>query len=73
MATVRGNGAPNTNTTGVIGDKYIDIDTGNKYECTLAYSTSNWDKSRNWKLISEGKRDKAPQKNQAFHSNGVKR
>lgn len=73
MAFIKGNGAPKTNTAGVVGDKYVDIDTGNKYECTLAYSTSNGAKSYDWKLLYEEKpQDKTPQKFQGKH-NGVKR
>lgn len=73
MAFIKGNGAPNKDVSGAIGDTYIDIDTGNKYECTFAYITSNGDKSYDWKLISETKYVKTPQKPQNKFNNGVKK
>lgn len=73
MAFIKGKGAPTANTAGVTGDKYVDIDTGNKYECTLAYSTSNGIKSYDWKMIYEAKsQDKTVQKFQGKY-NGIKR
>lgn len=49
MVITRQAGKPNNNTTGGVGDIYIDISTGQQYKCTFAYRSSGGDAQKNWK------------------------
>ena len=53
--TLRRNGKPSSSVAGSIGDIYIDLNTGEKYECVYVYKDSMLNESYKWKLI--GKED----------------
>lgn len=53
MATIRQKGAPTRHTSGSIGDTYIDLDTGNKYECSFAYKSAGIAEC-DWRLVKKG-------------------
>ena len=49
MSLVKGNGAPTAKTRGAIGDLYLDVDTGAKYQCISRYRDSLGHIEINWK------------------------
>ena len=49
MSLVKGNGAPTAKTRGAIGDLYLDVDTGTKYQCISRYRDSLGHIEINWK------------------------
>ena len=53
MATIKQKGVPTRNINASIGDNYIDLDTGNKYECTFAFKSGGTVEC-DWKLIKQG-------------------
>ena len=53
MKIHKGEGAPSVKTVGAIGDKYIDVNTGNQYKCTFTYSSSSGQSEYWWKLQKE--------------------
>ena len=69
MGLIKEKGAPGRFTKGSVGDMYIDLDTGNEYLCTFAFSDSNGGSSDySWKLIKTGpkpeiKMEKIPESN----------
>lgn len=52
MAIIKQKGIPTRHTSGSIGDTYIDLDTGNKYECTFAYKSAGMIEC-DWKLVKK--------------------
>ena len=69
MSLIKEKGAPGRFTKGSVGDKYIDLDTGNEYLCTFAFGDSNGGSSEySWRLIGTGqkpeiKMEKIPESN----------
>ena len=53
MATIKQKGVPTRNINACIGDTYVDLDTGNKYECTFAYRSGS-SVECDWKLVKQG-------------------
>lgn len=53
MATIKQKGVPTRNINASIGDTYIDLDTGNKYECIFAYR-SGGSSECDWKMVKKG-------------------
>lgn len=51
MVFIRGKGAPGKHTKGYVGDKYIDMETGNQYICVLAFGIFGGDDTEyEWKF-----------------------
>lgn len=66
MARIMNNGKPTTKTAGVIGDIYIDKQTGLVYRCTFAYGVGNdreyaWTETHDIDIPNEVAADEEPE------------
>ena len=53
MSIIKQKGVPTRNTKGSIGDIYVDLNTGNRYQCTFAYISAG-SVECDWKPVSKG-------------------